>query len=171
MIQQIRINPLQDDVAIWMPSTNGRFHLKNAWEVIRNKKAEQMWQKFLWPECLAPTTSIFLWRLVSDILPLDEKIISLGFDLASSNEKNGNKGSSLHPLSYFSSSVALPSPKCFILITRTVKTSCLFGLHGLLQGNWEELPMLGGSSLYSFVGLSGVERMLPNIRGKFITSY
>ena len=77
------INYGHKDQPLWKPSADGSFSLKSAWHLIREKGQRQVLYKKLWSPVILPTISIFLWRLLKDWIPTDDRMQRKGFSLAS----------------------------------------------------------------------------------------
>lgn len=71
------------DLIRWKSSSDGKFSFASVWASIRLQHPPCPILSLFWTPCLTPTTSIFLWRLVLNRLPVDQKLQSRGISLAS----------------------------------------------------------------------------------------
>ncbi|EOY17513.1 Uncharacterized protein TCM_036737 [Theobroma cacao] len=82
-IVKIPIDTSSNDKAYWTTTPNGDFSTKSAWQLIRNRKVENPVFNFIWHKSVPLTTSFFLWRLLHDWIPVELKMKTKGFQLAS----------------------------------------------------------------------------------------
>jgi len=62
------------DKAWWRGSTNGTFTVKSTFHMVRCKKAEEEWRKFMWVKGLPIKISFFLWRVWRRIIATDDNL-------------------------------------------------------------------------------------------------
>lgn len=62
------------DKAWWRGNTNGTFTVKSAFHMVRCKKAEEEWRKFMWVKGLPIKISFFLWRVWRRIIATDDNL-------------------------------------------------------------------------------------------------
>ncbi|EOY06960.1 Uncharacterized protein TCM_021522 [Theobroma cacao] len=82
-IAKIPINASSNDRAYWTPTPNGDFSTKSAWQLSRERKVVNPTYNYIWHKSVPLTTSFFLWRLLHDWVPVELKMKSKGFQLAS----------------------------------------------------------------------------------------
>ncbi|XP_042067142.1 uncharacterized protein LOC121810441 [Salvia splendens] len=86
VIDQIRATPIElgaKDVRRWSLTSHGEFSVTSAWESIRTRLPKREIFGLIWNQGLAPTMSVFIWRLLFGRLPVDEKLQRRGIELAS----------------------------------------------------------------------------------------
>ncbi|KAL0349464.1 UNVERIFIED_CONTAM: putative ribonuclease H protein [Sesamum radiatum] len=57
--------------------------MKATWNSLRQTRTLQQLSKEIWSPLITPTMSIFIWRLITNKIPVDEKLQEKGFQLAS----------------------------------------------------------------------------------------
>ncbi|EOY25454.1 Uncharacterized protein TCM_026877 [Theobroma cacao] len=82
-IAKIPIDAMSKDEAYWAPTPNGEFSTKSAWQLIRKREVVNPVFNFIWHKAIPLTTSFFLWRLLHDWIPVELRMKSKGFQLAS----------------------------------------------------------------------------------------
>ncbi|EOY17514.1 Uncharacterized protein TCM_042330 [Theobroma cacao] len=82
-IAKIPIDAMSKDEAYWAPTPNGEFSTKSAWQLIRKREVVNPVFNFIWHKTVPLTISFFLWRLLHDWIPVELKMKSKGFQLAS----------------------------------------------------------------------------------------
>ncbi|EOX99578.1 Uncharacterized protein TCM_008287 [Theobroma cacao] len=82
-ILKIPFNTSSTDVAYWVPTSDGDFTTKSAWEIIRQRDLVNSVFNLIWHRCIPLTTSFFLWRLLQNWSPVDLRLKIKGFQLAS----------------------------------------------------------------------------------------
>ncbi|KAG8365865.1 hypothetical protein BUALT_Bualt17G0016300 [Buddleja alternifolia] len=70
---------LKKDLMVWKLSSNGNFSFKDTWELIRSPGVPNRLLKDIWNNCVIPTMSTFIWRLINNWIPVDERMQSKGF--------------------------------------------------------------------------------------------
>ncbi|KAL0449157.1 UNVERIFIED_CONTAM: hypothetical protein Slati_1472100 [Sesamum latifolium] len=86
IVSQITRIPFDEHVcdrAWWKLDTKGAFSIKSAWQELRAQALQRQSLADLWNNCLRPTISIFMWRLLPNLLPVDERMQDKGIILAS----------------------------------------------------------------------------------------
>lgn len=71
------------DVLIWKPSISGMFTLKSAFDLVRQQQVVTPELKFVWDTSLPLKAFLLCWRLMNNLLPLPETLMSFGFHLVS----------------------------------------------------------------------------------------
>ncbi|XP_041995737.1 uncharacterized protein LOC121745859 [Salvia splendens] len=71
------------DIARWNLTPHGNFTVASAWEEVRLRGEEMDIYKIIWDKGINPTISVFLWRLMANRIPMDEKVQWRGVALAS----------------------------------------------------------------------------------------
>ncbi|KAL2248543.1 UNVERIFIED_CONTAM: putative ribonuclease H protein [Sesamum indicum] len=82
-ICQIPFDVDTSDTPLWKLSGDGIFSMKATWNSLRQTRATQQLVKEIWSPFVTPTMSVFMWRLINDKLPVDEKLQKKGIQLAS----------------------------------------------------------------------------------------
>ncbi|KAL0393384.1 UNVERIFIED_CONTAM: hypothetical protein Sradi_2561200 [Sesamum radiatum] len=82
-ISQVPFNDERIDLPHWKLSGDGTFTIKSTWNSIRQARTTLQLFKEIWCPFITPTMSIFLWRLLNDKIPVDQRIQSKGIQLAS----------------------------------------------------------------------------------------
>ncbi|KAF5193345.1 Zf-rvt domain-containing protein, partial [Thalictrum thalictroides] len=65
-------NLLENDRVIWMPSSNGNFTSKSAYEALRKKKDRVNWHRLVWGKMVQPRQSFTCWQLFTGSLPTQD---------------------------------------------------------------------------------------------------
>ncbi|KAF6146896.1 hypothetical protein GIB67_018549 [Kingdonia uniflora] len=73
-INNIKININKADRKVWKPDLVGKFSVKGAFYVIRNKGQTSWWYKFLFRKTIHPRISMWGWRLCHGKLPSDDNL-------------------------------------------------------------------------------------------------
>ncbi|XP_075074722.1 uncharacterized protein LOC142162286 [Nicotiana tabacum] len=76
-------DPMARDLAIWEPSTNGRFSCGTAFQTLRQKRALTHFLSKVWVKEIPFKISFFMWRMLKNRLPLDDRIQLLGLQVDS----------------------------------------------------------------------------------------
>nr|XP_019067280.1 uncharacterized protein LOC109119268 [Solanum lycopersicum] len=79
-IQQQQHKP---DQAVWKLTSHGRFTCSSAWEEIRDKKAKNIFNSFLWHKCIPFKSSFLLWRTLRGKIPTNERLANFGIEPSS----------------------------------------------------------------------------------------
>ena len=82
-IMDIPFNVEARDLGRWALTPHGNFSVSSAWELVRNRGEEREVFEFIWDRGIGPTISVFLWRLLANRIPVDEKIQWRGVSIAS----------------------------------------------------------------------------------------
>ncbi|KAL0356478.1 UNVERIFIED_CONTAM: putative ribonuclease H protein [Sesamum radiatum] len=82
-ISQVPFDDERTDLPHWKLSGDGTFTIKSTWNSFRQARTALQLFKEIWCPFVTPTMSIFLWRLLNDKIPVDQKIQSKGIQLAS----------------------------------------------------------------------------------------
>ncbi|XP_042033147.1 uncharacterized protein LOC121779791 isoform X2 [Salvia splendens] len=85
-IEDILLTPFdmeEEDKARWTLTPHGNFTLASAWEQVRHRGEEREVFKIIWNKSITPTISVFMWRLLANRLPIDEKLQWRGVAMAS----------------------------------------------------------------------------------------
>ncbi|KAL3529849.1 hypothetical protein ACH5RR_009171 [Cinchona calisaya] len=72
-----------NDEFAWKETTNGSFTTSSAIQVIGNKSLPLFSRRMIWSHKLPKKVSIFMWKLLNNALPLDDKLQTIRFSLAS----------------------------------------------------------------------------------------
>ncbi|KAL0283419.1 UNVERIFIED_CONTAM: putative ribonuclease H protein [Sesamum radiatum] len=80
---QVPFDDERTDLPHWKLSGDGTFTIKSTWNSFRQARTALQLFKEIWCPFVTPTMSIFLWRLLNDKIPVDQKIQSKGIQLAS----------------------------------------------------------------------------------------
>ncbi|XP_071920617.1 uncharacterized protein [Coffea arabica] len=95
-ILQTSVDPALKDELVWAPSTDGRFTVSSAWDLIRQRRNLSLVWRGIWCPLLPLKMSYLVWRILAGFLPLDDKLRSRGFSLASRCDCCGDSQESLH---------------------------------------------------------------------------
>ncbi|XP_027155903.1 uncharacterized protein LOC113756420, partial [Coffea eugenioides] len=95
-ILQTSVDPALKDELVWAPSTDGRFTVSSAWDLIRQRRNLSLVWRGIWCPLLPLKMSYLVWRILAGFLPLDDKLRSRGFSLASKCDCCGDSQESLH---------------------------------------------------------------------------
>ncbi|XP_058075296.1 uncharacterized protein LOC131223778 [Magnolia sinica] len=68
--------------------------LCSAWNLCRSSQMRKDWSRWIWHSTLPPRISVFVWRLLPRVIPLDEDIQKRGMSLASCCDCSMNSPSS-----------------------------------------------------------------------------
>lgn len=71
------------DRLCWVLTQHGEFTTKSYWEQHRIRYAKHNWSKFYWNKFILPWIGVFLWKLSRNAIPVDARLLSMGFKLAS----------------------------------------------------------------------------------------
>ncbi|EOY17470.1 Uncharacterized protein TCM_036655 [Theobroma cacao] len=82
-ILKVPISCTQENLAYWALTLNGDFTTKSAWELLRQRQLIHALGKFIWHTSIPLTVSFFLWCLVHNWIPVELRMKSKGFQLAS----------------------------------------------------------------------------------------
>lgn len=77
------INTDATDCQRWNGARDDKFSMKAAWELVRVANVRSQLFADFWCQALRPSISAFLWRLIKDFLPVDERLRRKGFVFAS----------------------------------------------------------------------------------------
>ncbi|KAG2411216.1 hypothetical protein I3760_Q020700 [Carya illinoinensis] len=69
------------DVFVWKPTTNGKFSIASAWEVIRIKGMRRSWMDWVWHKLLPTRVSLCMWKALFHCLLFDERVRMLGISI------------------------------------------------------------------------------------------
>ncbi|XP_071905711.1 uncharacterized protein [Coffea arabica] len=90
-----RLLQLKDEL-IWAPSADGAFSVSSAWELVRQRRNTSLICHGIWCPLLPLKMSYLAWRVLSDFLPLDDKLRSRGMAMVSKCDCCGNAVESLN---------------------------------------------------------------------------
>lgn len=82
VLNAIVLNGDKDKIC-WTKNQNGEFSTKSFWDLYRNHHPKDTWSKFYWNKFIQPKVGAFLWRLSRNAIPVDSRLLSMGFKLAS----------------------------------------------------------------------------------------
>ncbi|KAL0445257.1 UNVERIFIED_CONTAM: hypothetical protein Slati_2248400 [Sesamum latifolium] len=71
------------DSPYWKMNSTGSFSVKTAWELIREGRIRRPLLKDLWHQTISPSMSIFMWRLIQNFVPVDERLRDKGLPIVS----------------------------------------------------------------------------------------
>ncbi|KAL0374196.1 UNVERIFIED_CONTAM: hypothetical protein Sradi_3335300 [Sesamum radiatum] len=71
------------DSPCWKVSPTGSFNVKTAWDLIRDGRLRRPLLKELWYQTIFPSISIFMWRLIHNFVPVDERLREKGIPIVS----------------------------------------------------------------------------------------
>ncbi|XP_042983328.1 uncharacterized protein LOC122312726 [Carya illinoinensis] len=71
------------DLLIWLPSADGLFSTKSAWNCIRIRAPVFPWANWVWHSALPNNISITMWKAIHNCLPVDGRIRNLGISIVS----------------------------------------------------------------------------------------
>ncbi|KAL2235588.1 UNVERIFIED_CONTAM: hypothetical protein Sindi_1291000 [Sesamum indicum] len=83
LIMNVPITDSQTDCLHWKLSKNGTFTTKSAWNEIRSHQSPQLFYRTLWSKLIIPNISVFIWRLIHNWVPVDERLKQKGITMAS----------------------------------------------------------------------------------------
>lgn len=66
------------DLAIWKPTTDGKFLCSFAWDLIRMKRGKSVITTMTWSNYILLKCLFYLWRTLRGKLPTNEKIVAFG---------------------------------------------------------------------------------------------
>ncbi|WRX25598.1 Reverse transcriptase domain - like 10 [Theobroma cacao] len=95
-ILNIPINPPNDDRAYWVPTSDGQFTTKSIWEIVRKRQLVNPMFDLIWHKSVPLTISFFLWRLLQNWIPVEIRLKTKGFQLASKCQHCNSEESLLH---------------------------------------------------------------------------
>ncbi|XP_071909831.1 uncharacterized protein [Coffea arabica] len=72
--QQVQFDPSKKDSMVWSPSANGLFSVSTAWETVRKRKNISLVSGLIWNAIVPIKLSFFVWRLLHNLLPLEENL-------------------------------------------------------------------------------------------------
>lgn len=72
-----------DSSKYWSLSTNGKFTTKSAWEAIRKVITSSFLFSYIWNPAIPHKISIFLWKCMHSIIPLEDQLQLKGIKIAS----------------------------------------------------------------------------------------
>ncbi|RHN65352.1 putative reverse transcriptase zinc-binding domain-containing protein [Medicago truncatula] len=72
-----------EDKIIWQPSNNGDLSFEQAYEFKYGVGQNIKWAKDLWCLDIPPTKSLLVWRILHNKVPLEENLLSRGFQFPS----------------------------------------------------------------------------------------
>ncbi|XP_027124270.2 uncharacterized protein [Coffea arabica] len=96
IISQTLVDPKLKDELIWAPSADGAFSVSSAWELVRQRRNTSLVCRGIWCPLLPLKMSYLAWRVLSDFLPLDDKLRSRGMAMVSKCDCCGNAVESLN---------------------------------------------------------------------------
>ncbi|XP_058092545.1 uncharacterized protein LOC131238995 [Magnolia sinica] len=70
---------------IWPFTPSGEFFVRLAWELSRLRSPLRAWSRWVWHAKLPPRISMFTWKILMKVVPVDEVVQSRGVHLASRN--------------------------------------------------------------------------------------
>ena len=73
----------EGDQMVWTREGRGHFSVKSAWELVRSRRTVTLWGKGIWDQFLPTKISFFLWRMLWNRLPTDDRIVGMGFQMPS----------------------------------------------------------------------------------------
>ncbi|XP_042958094.1 uncharacterized protein LOC122293629 [Carya illinoinensis] len=79
----IKLKPNNLDVLIWKHTVEGKFTMKSAWELSREKGQIYEWKKWLWQPNVQKKMSFFCWRAKRGAVPTDERVQWMNIPLVS----------------------------------------------------------------------------------------
>ncbi|KAJ6806640.1 uncharacterized protein M6B38_361025 [Iris pallida] len=82
MLEVMVLNNDKDRIC-WMLNEDGEFSTKSFWDYYRTRHPIIPWSKYYWNKFIQPRVGAFLWRLSRNALPVDTRLVSMGFHLAS----------------------------------------------------------------------------------------
>ncbi|KAJ6802965.1 uncharacterized protein M6B38_366310 [Iris pallida] len=82
MLDVMVLNNDKDRIC-WMLNEDGEFSTKSYWDYYRIRNTPSSWSKFYWNKFIQPRVGAFLWRLSRNAIPVDARLVSMGFQLAS----------------------------------------------------------------------------------------
>ena len=82
-IQEIPIEIGKKDILRWSLTPHGNFSVTSAWDICRTRHPHTPIFGLIWNKYLLPSMSIFLWRLIANRIPVDEKLQWRSISLAS----------------------------------------------------------------------------------------
>lgn len=71
------------DKAVWVANSSGDFTVKSAFHLIRRRRDQVDWSKYVWCRGLLGKISFFLWRVIKIRLPTDDVLQSMRVHLVS----------------------------------------------------------------------------------------
>ncbi|MQM13529.1 hypothetical protein Taro_046455 [Colocasia esculenta] len=104
LLAQFLINNDDENTWIWCPNTDGKFSTKSVWLLLQ-PETSQKWAA-LWSPYIPLKWSILLWRMIQNLLPVDETVKGKGVPLCSKCSccSNHQEESLIHL--FFSSNIA-----------------------------------------------------------------
>ncbi|EOY03267.1 Uncharacterized protein TCM_018055 [Theobroma cacao] len=78
-IMKISIDISSVDVAYWVPTSDGQFSTKSAWELIPKRQSVNPIYNIIWHRNIPITTSFFLWWLISNWILVEMRLKNKGF--------------------------------------------------------------------------------------------
>lgn len=82
ILDNITLNEEPDRI-IWTINQHGDFSTSSFWELYRTRHNKFKWSMYCWNKFIPPRIGVFLWRLSRNALPVEAKLRSMGFNLAS----------------------------------------------------------------------------------------
>lgn len=82
----IYVKPMMKDLndkACWLGSSSGEFSIKSTFQLLRQRKEEVPWTRFIWIRGLSSKISSFLWRVMRRCIPTDDNVQRLNVQLVS----------------------------------------------------------------------------------------
>ena len=86
VIEEIAATPIvlgEPDMPRWNLSKSGEFTVASAWETLRSQRPIIPALEGIWHGCITISMSIFIWRLLSNRIPVDSKLQWRKIELAS----------------------------------------------------------------------------------------
>lgn len=86
LVEEIIATPIvhdKPDTPRWNLSKSGKFTLASAWETVRSQRPIIPALEDIWHGCITTSMSIFIWRLLSNRIPVDTKLQWRKIELAS----------------------------------------------------------------------------------------
>ncbi|KAJ6837666.1 uncharacterized protein M6B38_120160 [Iris pallida] len=71
------------DQVCWTLNQKGDFSTKSFWDHYRIKFPIDSWSHFYWNKYIQPRVGAFLWRLRRNAIPVDARLLSMGYNLVS----------------------------------------------------------------------------------------
>lgn len=82
-ILSVPISSGEPDLLRWALATDGMFHLRTAWELVRSWRPKDEVFAVIWQRHIPSRVSFFLWRLLHGFLATDDALCSRGFYMVS----------------------------------------------------------------------------------------
>lgn len=82
VLRSMVLNEEKDKIC-WILTQNGEFSTTSFWDNQRQRHPIDRWSIFYWNKFIQPRVGAFLWRLSRNAIPVDARLISMGFKMAS----------------------------------------------------------------------------------------